>query len=209
MKIDPNVKYIIGIDEAGRGPLAGPVAVGVCLVGTQMSRKNFPGIRDSKKLTEKMREEWFSRMQELQKAGKLCFAATLISNKIIDKKGISFAIKKAMSVSLKKIKVTKKFKTSQTQVLLDGGLRAPEEFIFQKTIIKGDEKEFSISLASIAAKVIRDRYMKKVAKKYPLYDFGIHKGYGTAKHIATIKNQGISAIHRQSFLKNLLGTKIE
>ena len=89
-------------------------------------------------------------------------------------------------------------------VLLDGGLKAPREFIYQKTIIKGDEKELSISLASIAAKVTRDAYMTKLAKKYPAYGFEIHKGYGTKKHREAIKKHGPSEVHRMSFLGRIL-----
>ena len=108
-----------------------------------------------------------------------------------------------MADSLKKLQKTTNFKPSECLALLDGGLHAPKEFTFQKTIIKGDEKEFAISLASIAAKVTRDWCMKKVSKKYPQYGFDIHKGYGTAKHILVIKKQGISGIHRKSFLRNI------
>jgi ribonuclease HII len=228
MKIPTGVKYIIGIDEAGRGPLAGPVAVGVCLVSAEMTRKSLLAqvarfakseseksglkkLNDSKKLSVEKREMWFAQMCEMQKvkdktekSKAFDFSVTLISNKIIDKRGLSFAIKKAMSDSLKKLQQTVHFKPSECLVLLDGGLRAPAEFIFQKTIIKGDEKEFAISLASIAAKVTRDAHMRKLAKKYPKYSFEIHKGYGTSKHIAAIKKEGITPTHRRSFLKNII-----
>ena len=226
MKIPAGVKYIIGIDEAGRGPLAGPVAVGACLVPAKMTRKSLLAqavrsrnaglekLNDSKKLSAKRREAWLVQMHAMQGAGKtkiadtknlpLHFSVTLISNKIIDDQGLSFAIRKAMSDSLKKLRQSVGFKPSECLVLLDGGLHAPAEFIFQKTIIKGDEKEFAISLASIAAKVTRDAYMKKLAKKYPAYNLDIHKGYGTARHIAAIKKEGVTPIHRRSFLKNIL-----
>jgi ribonuclease HII len=224
MKLPKGVKYIIGIDEAGRGPLAGPVAVGVCLVSAKMTRKSLlaqvaqsgkagrPGLKklnDSKKLSADRRDDWFAQMREMQKirdrkVGRFDFSVTLISNKVIDNRDISFAIRKAMADSLKKLQKTVRFKPAQCMILLDGGLRAPAEFVFQKTIIKGDEKEFSISLASIAAKVTRDAYMKKLAKKYPRYNFEIHKGYGTSKHISVIKKEGVSPIHRRSFLKNII-----
>jgi len=214
VKHPAGTKYIIGIDEAGRGPLAGPVAVGVCLVPVKMTRKNllknfgFKKIKDSKKLSPKMREAWFEKMCEMQKLrnngnSTFSFAVTMISNKTIDTQGLSFAIRKAMAGSLKKIQRSTNFKPSECLVLLDGGLHAPAEFSFQKTIIKGDEKEFAISLASIAAKVTRDVHMKKLAKKHPAYGFEIHKGYGTARHIAAIKKEGITPIHRVSFLKNI------
>lgn len=221
MKLESGIKYIIGIDEAGRGPLAGPVAVGVCLVPVKMTRKSLLAkvaqsgrvglekLNDSKKLSVKRREVWFAEMSEMKKIQNQIsrvfdFSVTLISNKIIDEQGISFAIRKAMADSLKKLQKTVGFKPSQCFVLLDGGLHAPAEFICQKTIIKGDEKEFAISLASIAAKVTRDAHMKKIAKKYPVYNFDIHKGYGTARHVAAIKNEGITPIHRRSFLKNIV-----
>lgn len=214
MKIPAGVKYIIGIDEAGRGPLAGPVAVGACLVSAKMTRKNLLArglkkLNDSKKLSAKRREMWFTQMCEMQKmktekSSTLDFSVTLISNEIVDERGLSFAIRKAMMDSLKKLQKIVCFAPAECLVLLDGGLRAPTEFIFQKTIIKGDEKEFAISLASIAAKVTRDAHMKKLAKKYPAYDFEIHKGYGTARHIAAIKKEGITPIHRRSFLKKIV-----
>lgn len=204
MKFPKGVKYIIGVDEAGRGPLAGPVSVGVCALPVKMTRRDFKGIRDSKKLSEKMRDVWFAKMLEMQKVGGLYFSVNLVSNKIIDERGISFAIKKAMNDGLIDVMDNMRAKYSECFVLLDGSLRAPSEFIFQKTIIKGDEKEFAISLASIAAKVTRDKYMKKMAKKYPNYGFEVHKGYGTAKHIISIKKEGISALHRKSFLKNIV-----
>jgi ribonuclease HII len=220
MKVRAGVKYIIGIDEAGRGPLAGPVSVGVCLVSAEMTRKSLLAVaaksglkklNDSKKLSAKRREAWLEQMGEMQKtkggtekSSRLDFSVTLVSNKIIDERGLSFAIRKATSDSLKNLQKTTKFKPSQCMVLLDGGLRAPAEFIFQKTIIKGDEKEFAISLASIAAKVIRDAHMKKMSKKYPAYGFEIHKGYGTARHIVAIKKEGITPAHRRSFLKNII-----
>ena len=205
-KLPAGVKYIIGVDEAGRGPLAGPVSVGVCVVPASLTRKillrqvrasGISKLKDSKKLSAKMREVWFAKMQEMQKNRQINFSVTLVSNKIIDTKGLSFAIKKALFLSLKNLEVS----PTDCLVLLDGGLHAPAQFIHQKTIIKGDEKEFAISLASIAAKVTRDRHMTRLAKKYPAYNFEIHKGYGTARHIATIKKEGISPIHRHSFLK--------
>ena len=208
-----NLKYVIGIDEVGRGPLAGPVAVGVCVVPKEMTRKQLLTytkiikLKDSKKLSEKMREMWHAKMLEMQSCGKLDFAVTLISNKIIDKQGLTFAIKKAMSDSLKKVQQTNCFKLdkpTECLVLLDGGLRAPVEFTSQKTIIKGDEKIFTISLASIAAKVTRDAHMKKISLKYPTYGFELHKGYGTKQHVAAIKKDGVTPIHRKSFLRNIL-----
>ena len=94
-------------------------------------------------------------------------------------------------------------KPKKCLVLLDGGLRAPKRFMYQKTIIRGDEKEYAIALASIMAKVTRDRKMVKLSKKYPLYGFNSHKGYGTKKHYEKIKKCGLCELHRRSFLKQL------
>jgi ribonuclease HII len=195
------MKMIVGVDEAGRGPIAGPVSIGVCVVlGGFRIPKSVSGVplRDSKKLSERGRGIWFAKIKEWQKDGKLDFHVSLVSEKIIDKKGIVFAINSGISKSFKKLKIA-----NSSNIFLDGGLRVPIEFKKQKTIIKGDEKIAVISLASICAKVTRDFYMKKLAKKYPEYGFEIHKGYGTRAHYASIKKHGKSEVHRKSFLKNI------
>ncbi len=196
------MKFSVGIDEAGRGPLAGPVAVGVVVIDSGFRiPKSLNGVvrTDSKKLSEKSRELWFTAIQQWQKEGKLRYACALISAKEIDGKGIVPAIKKGMATCLKKLSVPK-----NAEVFLDGSLYLPKEYIKQKTIIKGDEKIPIISLASIVAKVTRDKYMKTLAKKYPGYGFEVHKGYGTKAHYAAIQKEGISDVHRKSFLKKLL-----
>ncbi|MEK9182323.1 MAG: ribonuclease HII [Patescibacteria group bacterium] len=197
-------QYIVGIDEVGRGPLAGPVAVGACLISalkikSLQAKGFFKGIKDSKKLSEKSREEWLEKIEELKTKGDLDYSVSFVSNKIIDKKGISHCLRLAIENSLKKLKA----EPLKTMILLDGGLKAPEEFIYQKTIIKGDEKEPIISLASIAAKVARDRKMVGYSKKFPQYGFEIHKGYGTLLHRQRIKKYGLSELHRKSFCKNI------
>jgi len=190
-------KYTIGIDEVGRGPLAGPVAVGaVVMKGAKVPRHLVPG-RDSKQLSAEEREVWFLKIKEAKKRGELDYAVSLVSSKVIDKKGLSFAIRKALAASLDKIDVDPK----KCLVLLDGGLKAPSKFSHQKTIIKGDEKEPVIALASIAAKVTRDRLMMGYAKLYKKYGFEQHKGYGTRFHILKIKQLGLCLLHRKSFLK--------
>ena len=195
-------QYLIGIDEVGRGPLAGPIAVGVCVISVSkiksfMKKGFFRGIRDSKKLNAKKREDWYEKMKELKEKGGLDYYISFVSNKMIDEKGISYCLKLAIKNSLKKLKAD----PLQSVVLLDGGLKAPEEFTNQKTIIKGDEKEPIISLASIAAKVARDRKMVAYSKKFPQYGFEIHKGYGTALHCRKIKKYDLSKLHRKSFCK--------
>jgi len=188
---------IIGIDEAGRGPLAGPVAVGAVMF-SKNEKFNFTGLADSKKLTPLHREVWFKKIKVWHKEGKLQFAVALVSNTVIDKKGIVPAINLGIERCLKKLNVNPK----HTHVFLDGGLKAPAYFTNQETIIKGDEKIPAISLASITAKVTRDKRMVTVSKIYPHYGFETHKGYGTKIHADAISKHGISKIHRKSFLKN-------
>lgn len=188
---------IFGIDEAGRGPLAGPVSVGAVRIHADFNKKFFKGIKDSKKLIESERDTWFLLAKEAKKKGELDFAVALISEKVIDTKGISAAIKLGIKRCLDKLEAG-----SGDQVFLDGSLHAPQEFIHQKTIIRGDEKIPVISLASVCAKVTRDTYMKKLAKKYPEYCFEDNKGYGTKVHMAALNKFGPSVVHRTSFLKN-------
>lgn len=192
------IDYIIGIDEAGRGPLAGPVSIGICIVPVDFDFTIFKNLKDSKKLSEKRRNEILIQMKELQAKKIINFSVALVSNKMIDDKGIVFAITSAINALLNKVKIEQ----HKVRILLDGGLKAPEKYINQETIIKGDEKEPVISLASIAAKVTRDNHMVKLAKDYPEYGFEIHKGYGTKKHIEMIKKNGLSIVHRRSFCKS-------
>lgn len=194
-------RYIIGVDEVGRGPLAGPVSLCAVRVEAGMyirlqKDKNLPAHgRDSKKLSKKDREKYSQVLCDLALEGKLQFTIVMQANTIIDTKGLSFAIKKALSGCLQKIEATEK-----DEILLDGGLKAPTEFTNQQTIIKGDEKHPVIAWASILAKVHRDNYMSKMAKKYPEYGFEKHVGYGTKVHREVIKKHGPSLIHRKSFL---------
>lgn len=199
------MKYVVGIDEAGRGPLAGPVSVGV-VFDFKLHTKNqefldihFPKLKDSKKLSEKKREEFFKVLQRLKQEKEIDFAVALVPSSIIDTKGIVYAIQKGILGCLEKLKPSPK----ETEVLLDGGLKAPKEFEVQKTIIKGDEKEPVIALASIVAKVSRDHKMIEFAKEYPEYKFEVHKGYGTSLHREIISKKGTCPIHRVSFCKNL------
>jgi len=195
--------FIIGIDEAGRGPLAGPVSVGIFSAEKKLEKwilKNIfeNKLRDSKKLSPKKREEIYKKFCLLKTEGKVSFAVSHISNKVIDKKGISYAI----NYAIKNLLVNTK-RSASNMIRLDGSLKAPPEFKNQKTIIKGDEKDVFIACASIVAKVCRDRLMCQFAKKYPKYKFEIHKGYGTLLHRILIKKYGLSPLHRKSFCKNL------
>ena len=200
-------EYVVGVDEAGRGPLAGPVSVGVAVVPAGFAWDQIPGVNDSKKLTEKKREEIFEIAKKLQKEGKLSYSVSLVSAKKIDIKGIVPCITLGMYTSLRKVIVDGRYESYD--VKLDGGLKAPEYFIHQETITKGDAKEKIIGLASIMAKVTRDRYMVKIASKeeFLAYTFAQHKGYGTKKHREAILKKGLSKEHRQSFCRNIPYTK--
>ena len=189
--------YTIGIDEVGRGPIAGPVAVGAFVFLKPESKKLFRGVKESKQLSEMKREEWFEKILDAQKKDLIDFCVTFQSEKVIDTKGISFAIKKCLETSLNSLEID----PEKALVLLDGGLKAPIEYKHQKTIIKGDVKEMTIALASICAKVMRDRMMKKQAVKHPYYGFEIHKGYGTKRHYEMLHKYGLTALHRRSFLQ--------
>lgn len=197
-------KYLIGIDEVGRGPIAGPVAVGAFVFLVAGAKKHFRGVKESKQLTEEKREEWYKIIEQKSNEKFVNFSVCFQSEKVIDTKGLSWAIKKCLENCLKNLKI----KPEECLVLLDGGLKAPAHFKNQKTIIKGDAKETVIALASICAKVQRDRKMKLLGKKYPAYGFEIHKGYGTKAHYEAIEKSGISLIHRKSFCKSVL-TKVQ
>lgn len=203
-KESKNQQYIVGIDEVGRGPIAGPVAV--C---SFKCRPEFfdsvlidTPLRDSKKLTKKQREKWFEYLKEEKVKGNCDFAVSLVDAEWIDKVGIVRSIVKALETSL--IKVAKD--PSGVSIYLDGGLKAPEQFIFQETIIKGDELHPVISCASIIAKVSRDALMYKYGEEYTEYGFENHSGYGTKAHYDAIKKYGQTKLHRKTFLKSFLET---
>ncbi len=195
-------RFIVGVDEVGRGPVAGPVYVCAFLLEVKdlediIENSNLP-VRDSKKLTEKMRNKWFDYLQKCSEDKMVRYIMTKASNKEIDDKGIAVCIKAAIANCLEKLNISK----SETKVMLDGGLYAPTDFI-QETFIKGDENIPVISLASIVAKVSRDREMIKLAKTYDKYSWEKNKGYGTKAHMEAIREFGVSEIHRISFLKNI------
>lgn len=204
---------VLGVDEAGRGPLAGPVAVGVVAVAEGFDvLREFPGVADSKKLSEKKREEIFERLVAM--AGGITgdpgttgslrspgygagvrFTVELESAETIDKQGIVAAVRRALTRGINALAPD----SALVRVQLDGALRAPPEYA-QETIINGDELVPLISLASIAAKVTRDRLMVGLSEQYPQYSFEKHKGYGTQAHYDALKTYGPCAIHRRSFL---------
>jgi ribonuclease HII len=212
-------RSLIGVDEAGRGALAGPVSVGAVMwrieAWSQIKKelRDYPAGKDSKKLTPKQRDFWFGRIEGLEKKGLINFVQAFSGNKVIDKKGINYAISEGIKECLASCEVAFRAHlkndfsqiqplglSSESLVLLDGGLKAPPEWVNQQTIIKGDEKELIISLASIVAKVLRDREMIKLGKKYPHHDLRQHKGYGTKLHYEKIKEFGVLVIHRETYL---------
>ncbi|HEV8677678.1 MAG TPA: ribonuclease HII [Candidatus Paceibacterota bacterium] len=188
--------HILGVDEAGRGPLAGPVAVGVVKVAGNFDiKKAFPDANDSKQLSERMRETVYAEMKARKKAGEIDFCVRFSSAKLIDAIGITRAVRRGVWGGVRALAP----EPALAFVKLDGLLRAPGEYA-QETIIKGDALEPVISLASIAAKVERDRLMKKLARIYPGYFLEEHKGYGTKKHYEMIEQRGPTDIHRMTFL---------
>lgn len=208
-------KCLIGVDEVGRGPLAGPVAVCASLVPYDMTRKDsqklrkffsnkqLPKLRDSKRLTKIGRELWFDVLKKSAKSGQVHFSLAYSSAGEIDKRGIAVCIRLLIKKNLRKLQRKIKFDYDDVLVLLDGGLKAPDEYLHQEIIIGGDDKEPIISFASIYAKVNRDLVMNKQGKKFPHYFFHEHKGYGTKKHIDAIIKKGVCDIHRRTFLKNI------
>ena len=190
---------MIGIDEVGRGPIAGPVAV--CALLWKDREFDPPhDIKDSKQLSAQKREAWFEQIETWRKQDKLAYEVSYVDAKTIDLVGISHAIKLALLESLSRLEVD----PEQVHILLDGSLYAPEEYRHQETIVRGDEQEPLIALASIAAKVSRDRMMEDLAETFPAYGFENHKGYGTDEHYRAIRKHGITKYHRKSFLQKVL-----
>ena len=183
-------QYICGVDEAGRGPLCGPVAAAAVI----MSRDSFiEGVNDSKKLTEKKREALYEQI--IKEA--ISYHVCLIDNDEIDRINILNATLKAMEQAINGLSTKAEF------ALIDGnrnkGITTPNQMV-----VKGDAKSYSIACASILAKVTRDRLMEKYDKEYPEYGFLKHKGYGTKAHYEAIEQYGITPIHRKTFLKKIL-----
>jgi len=189
-------RYYVGVDEVGRGPLAGPLVVVAVLVHSDSRPSFLEGIADSKKLSEKKRELWFSTLSKIRNENKLYWQMSLSTPKSIDENGMSHALSSCVNSAITRLPCN----PQDTEVLLDGGLHAPDHFIGQKTIIKGDEKEPLIAAASVIAKVLRDRRMKKYSEKFPKYGFETHKGYGTQMHRDAIAKYGMCPIHRRSFI---------
>lgn len=184
------IGYICGIDEAGRGPLAGPVVVASVI----MPRNSMiEGVNDSKKVSEKKREELYDKIIEEA----IAWGVGIINPKEIDELNILNATKKGLTESLKELKVM------PDRIIVDALNGIDTLGIPYTPIIKGDAKCYSIAAASIIAKVTRDRIMRQWDEVYPEYGFVKHKGYGTATHMQAIRENGLTPIHRRSFTKNI------
>lgn len=192
--IEAGYKVICGIDEAGRGPLAGPVhaAAVVLPIGLEIE-----GLNDSKKLTEKKREQLFDIICE--KA--IDYSIGVATEQEIDEINILNATFLAMHRAVEGLKIKPDY------ALIDGNQYPRIPFVMEETVVKGDAKSMSIAAASILAKVSRDRFMLQKAEEYPQYQFEKHKGYGTKVHYESIKEYGPSPIHRLTFLKKFYGEK--
>lgn len=191
------VSIIGGVDEVGRGPLAGPV-VTACVVLPEDF--DILGVDDSKKLSEKKREELFDKIKEVA----IAYGIGSVSNEEIDRINILEATKKAMTIAIKEADLMLEKKgLGHIEHLLIDALTLKDVPIAQTLIIKGDSTSISIAAASIIAKVTRDRYMVELHEKYPFYGFDSNKGYGTKAHYEGIRNNGITPLHRKSFLKNI------
>ena len=197
--------YIIGTDEAGRGPGAGPVfAAAVCFVSDIDDEicEKLSVLNDSKQLTEKKREELFENIKELEKSGKCVCSVQEGSVSQIDKINILNTSLDCMKRSCES--VAGKIDMQKAKVLVDGNRLIKNFSIPQTTIVKGDSKSAAIAAASILAKVSRDRLMEKLAKEYPQYHWERNKGYLSAEHIEAIKTYGATKLHRKKFLRNIL-----
>lgn len=190
---DKGVKLICGVDEAGRGPLAGPVCAAAVILPANIE---IPGLNDSKKLTDKKRRELFPVIQE--KA--LAYAVAFADEKEIDEINILQATYLAMERAINGLQV-------KPELALIDGNRAKDFGLPVETVVHGDSLSASIAAASVLAKVTRDDLMLTMAEEYPQYGFEIHKGYGTKAHYAALTAHGPSPIHRMTFLKKFYGEK--
>ncbi|MFA7419085.1 MAG: ribonuclease HII [Melioribacteraceae bacterium] len=189
------VKLLAGIDEAGRGPLAGPVVAAAVIFDKKVFH---PQINDSKKISEPKREELYDWII----CNCISHGVGIINHKEIDEINILQASLKAMRIAASQLE------PKPGLILIDGNKSFLSE-IKTITVVKGDSKSFSIAAASIIAKVTRDRMMKDLAKKYSVYGWEHNKGYATKEHISAIKKHGITELHRVTFLNNILGGKQE
>ena len=194
-------KYIIGIDEVGRGPLAGPVTVcAFAVLESELDMLNDVGAKDSKVLSEQKRDIVAKKLKNLCKDGRCTFQIASTSSHVIDRKGLTRSISMAIASVLKKLAIH----PEHADVYLDGGLKAPKAYFRQHTVIHGDGLVPVISCASVLAKVHRDRMMCNYDLTFPEYGFFNHKGYGTPEHYRAIRKHGPSVLHRKTFLKEII-----
>ena len=184
-------QLICGVDEAGRGPLAGPVCAAAVILPPDME---IPGLNDSKKLTDKKRRELF----DVITSEAVAFGIALVDEKTIDEINILQATFRAMEEAVSRLGM-------QPDLVLVDGNREPKLGLPVKTVVKGDSLSASIAAASILAKVTRDRLMEQLDETYPQYGFAVHKGYGTKRHYEALREFGPSPIHRMTFLKKFYG----
>lgn len=205
------VDKVVGIDEVGRGPLAGPVTVAAVTASARFWRSakrfNVP-LRDSKRLSARQREMWFRHVRTEAARGTVRYVLANVYPKTIDRVNITQAANLAATRAFERLVTRHNLPLARTKVFLDGGLYLRERRLFAlgygrtpKTMVKGDERFPSIMLASIVAKVTRDRTMKRLHGRFPVYGFNEHKGYGTKRHIRAIKKHGSSKVHRLTFSK--------
>lgn len=183
-------RYVLGVDEAGRGPLAGPVVVGAVLI--ENPKQVVENVRDSKKMTKKQREQAFVEIQEKSTA----FGIGIVDAKEIDRVGIKEAVKEAMILAVSEVE--KKIKKKVDYIISDGAVYLLDDHKMM-SISRGDLNHYSIAAASVLAKVTRDMIMEEYSKKYPNYGFEKHMGYGTKMHLDAISKHGICDIHRKSY----------
>lgn len=195
--MDKGYSLIAGVDEVGRGPLAGPVVAAACILDRDV---DIVGIDDSKKLSEKKREQFFDEIKD--KA--LAYGIGEASCEVIDEINILEATKLAMRKAIEEAdKMLESKGRDKIQIVVFDAVKINDLEKEQMSVIKGDQTYFSVAAASILAKVTRDNLMKEYDKVYPEYGFASNKGYGTKAHYEGIKKAGITEIHRKSFLKNL------
>ncbi len=185
------INFICGIDEAGRGPLAGPVVVGAVI----MPQNSFiEGVNDSKKVAEKKREKIYEQIIEEA----ISYSVGIVDQRKIDEINILNATKLGLKIAVEGLK------TRPDVILVDALNHIDTCGIPYISVVKGDAKNYSIAAASIIAKVTRDRIMREFDEAYPIYGFAKHKGYGTAEHIRVLKENGPCILHRKSFIKNFV-----
>lgn len=184
---------ICGVDEAGRGPLAGPVCAAAVILPDGYE---IPGLNDSKQLTDKKRRELFPVIQEQA----IAYGIAMVDEKTIDEVNILNATFMAMKNAIAQLSV-------QAELALIDGNRTTDFGVEALALVKGDARDASIAAASILAKVTRDTFMEKMDEEYPQYGFAVHKGYGTRRHYDAIREFGICPIHRRTFLKKFYGEK--